>query len=324
MNREVYLKNIADSLALLSTQVSIRNAINLYDINIVAEDFYPGLLNLIYDYQLENANNVEKNASGIDLIDKINRISIQVTSDKSSKKIKHTIEEFNKNERYKEYDRLVVLILVEKTKYTAVFDTAGKFVFDKDVDIWDRNDLITEIRGFDIHKLKKINDYLQAELNEKYANSSINEANEVETIIDLIEYISGHKQVKKLIDVEIDPDYKIFNRFKEFASSLIEQYMALLSLYGSALENVYVTLGIDQAQDLVTMFYLQEISMRFLEDANNNPTKALDTLVEYFENKLSTNGKKYDRMAIKFYLVNEMIKCSVFPNERSEYYDSKS
>lgn len=59
-------------------------------------------------------------------------------------------------------------------------------------------------------------------------------------------------------------------------------------------------------------------------NANNNPTKALDTLVEYFENKLSTNGKKYDRMAIKFYLVNEMIKCSVFPNERSEYYDSKS
>ena len=34
--------------------------------------------------------------------------------DKESKKIKQTIEEFNKNERYKEYDRLVVLILVKK------------------------------------------------------------------------------------------------------------------------------------------------------------------------------------------------------------------
>ena len=38
-----------------------------------------------------------------------------------------------------------------------------------------------------------------------------------------------------------------------------------------------------------------------------------------FEEKLSTNGKKYDRSAIKFYLVNEMIKCRVFPNEGSEY-----
>ena len=46
---------------------------------------------------------------------------------------------------------------------------------------------------------------------------------------------------------------------------------------------------------------------------------ALNKLVIYFETKLSANGKKYDRSAIKFYLVNEMIKCRVFPNERSEY-----
>ena len=48
MNKEVYLKNVAESLALLSREVSILNAVNLYDINIVAEDFFPGLLNLIY------------------------------------------------------------------------------------------------------------------------------------------------------------------------------------------------------------------------------------------------------------------------------------
>ena len=56
MNKEVYLKNVAESLALLSREVSILNAVNLYDINIVAEDFFPGLLNLIYGYELKNAN----------------------------------------------------------------------------------------------------------------------------------------------------------------------------------------------------------------------------------------------------------------------------
>ena len=53
MNKEVYLKNVAESLALLSREVSILNAVNLYDINIVAEDFFPGLLNLIYGYELK-------------------------------------------------------------------------------------------------------------------------------------------------------------------------------------------------------------------------------------------------------------------------------
>lgn len=60
---------------------------------------------------------------------------------------------------------------------------------------------------------------------------------------------------------------------------------------------------------------LQDISMQFLDETDDNPIKALNKLVGYFEAKLSVNGKKYDRAAIKFYLVNEMIKCRVFPNE---------
>ena len=87
LNKEIYLKEVAKSLALLSNEVTILNAINLYDINIVAEDFFPGLLNLIYGYQLKNANDLEKNAPAIDLYDEVNKIAIQVTSDSSSKKI---------------------------------------------------------------------------------------------------------------------------------------------------------------------------------------------------------------------------------------------
>ena len=98
MNRELYLKGIADSLALLSRMVSVRGAINLYDINIVSECFYSGLINLIEGWNLKNANSIEKNARGIDLYDYDNRISIQVTSDNTSEKIKHTIDEFIKRE----------------------------------------------------------------------------------------------------------------------------------------------------------------------------------------------------------------------------------
>lgn len=57
MNKEVYLKNVAESLALLSREVSILNAVNLYDINIVAEDFFPGLLNLIVGRRIEGDTN---------------------------------------------------------------------------------------------------------------------------------------------------------------------------------------------------------------------------------------------------------------------------
>lgn len=323
INKETYIKEIAQSLALLSQKVALLNAVNLYDINIIAEDFFPGLLNLIYGYELKNINTIEKNAPAIDLFDKKNKISIQVTSDNDSKKIKHTIKEFIDNETYKEYKRLIVLILTHKKKYSADFDTDGKFAFDKKKDIWDTEDLIKAIRGLETEKIKEISSYLSRELNDKCYKAKQTQANEVETITDLIEYISEHRNVKKPCETEIDPNYKIYKRFKEFADKLVMEYTALKMVYGEAVDIVNETLGIDEAKDIIIMFYLQDLSMQFLDKAEDNPVTALNNLVAYFEEKLSSNGKKYDKMAIKFYLVNEMIKCNVFPNERSEYDGSK-
>jgi len=323
MNKEIYLKNVAESLALLSKQVELLNAVNLYDINIIAEDFFTGLLNLIFGYKLKNANVVEKNAQAIDLIDEENKISIQVTSDNSSTKIKHTIHEYIDNKSYEKYDRLIVLILTRKKKYSKPFDTNNTFLFDKGSDILDIKDLIKSIRGLEIEKIREINDFLGRELCDKVYSAKETQANEIDTIIDLIEYISKHKEVKKKIDSEVDPEYKIFKRFKDFSERLISEYTTLYTLYGDAIETINETIGIDEAQDIIIMFYLQDISMQFLDETNDNPIKALNKLVGYFEDKLSVNGKKYDRAAIKFYLVNEMIKCRVFPNERDEYNGGK-
>lgn len=56
ISSEIYLKSISRSLALLSREVEVFNCINLYDINIVAEDFYAQLLNIIYGFNLCNLN----------------------------------------------------------------------------------------------------------------------------------------------------------------------------------------------------------------------------------------------------------------------------
>ena len=322
MNREIYIKNVTDSLSLLSTQVSLRNSINLYDINILSEDFYSGLLNIIFDKNLINVNTIEKNAAGIDLIDNENKFSVQVTSDNSSEKIKHTIEEFIENKSYLKYDKLLILILTSKKQYRTVFDTKGFFTFGKD-DIWDVKDLISKIRTFSIDKLKKINDFINIELNEKYEKTICTEAGEVETIIDLIEFISSNKKVSPIRDTVVDPEYKINHRFKEFSESIKSQYMQLLGVYGVALAEIEKINGMDEAQDIVTKMYLQDISIEYLYNANMNPLQAITSLVDFFEKKLRSNGKKYNKMAIKFFLIDSLIKCNVFPNERSMYNDSK-
>ena len=158
LKRETTIKQIAKNLALLSQEVKLLSSINLYDINIIAEDFYSGLLNLIYDYELKNINHIEKNAAAIDLYDRKNRISVQVTCDNDSTKIHHTIKEFVSHKYYEEYNRLVILILTGKRQYSTDFslDTEGKITFDKEKDIWDTEDLIKYIRTLEIDKLENM------------------------------------------------------------------------------------------------------------------------------------------------------------------------
>ena len=323
IKKEMYLKEIADSLALLSRKVEILNCVNLYDINIIAEDFFAELLNLIYGYKLRNLNVVEKNAPAIDLGDEENRISIQVTSDNSSKKIKETIHEFIKNQSYFKYDRLVILILTKKKNYTTAFDTENKFKFDCTKDVIDYKGLIKAIRSKNVKELKILYEFLSYEFCNKMYEIKSTQANEIDTIIDLIEYITKNKKLKNRLDTVTDPNYKIYDRFKEFATRIVSEYTSLYTVYGDALDIIYDTLGIDNAQDLVKIMYLQDISIKYLEDTKDDPVDALNRLVIYFEDKLSINGKKYDRSAIKFYLVDEIIKCNVFPNERGEYDANK-
>lgn len=244
--------------------------------------------------------------------------AIQVTSNNNSDKIKHTIDEFIRNGIHKKCDSLKILILTSKKKYTTLFETNGLFEFDPKKDIIDIDDLIKEIYQFPIDKLKEINDFLYKEFVINQENKAKTEASEIDTIIDLIEFISAHKKIEISMKGVVDPEFKINKRFHEFAEGIKENYAELYMLYKKSLSEIEEKLG-DEAQDIVVKFFLQDISIEYLKKANNNPLDALENLTEFFMDKLSVNRRKYDRTAIKFYLMDKMIECNVFPNEGVKY-----
>lgn len=87
----------------LSSKIKLSNKLNLIDINIYCENDLLQILNEIYGWELYNANAKHKNAKAIDLIDDKNRIAIQITSDKSVKKINETINKF-KETKFSNYE----------------------------------------------------------------------------------------------------------------------------------------------------------------------------------------------------------------------------
>lgn len=162
--REKYIKSIAHGLACIQYELKQLNTANLYDIDIISEDFFTGLLNLVYGYELHNANHEKKNTKAIDLYDKKNRITVQVTYENDSKKIKETIDKYIERRLYDDYTRLVLFLLCDKKNYRVVFDTKGLFHFDIHNDIIDISDLIRKIRTLDTKTLRAVDKYCATEI----------------------------------------------------------------------------------------------------------------------------------------------------------------
>ena len=93
LQRQTYINDILNRLSGLASSVKLHGLLNLLDLHVISEDFYLGLLNLIYGWKLRNANSLQQNAPGIDLVDDSNRILVQVTATSTKGKIDHSLKE---------------------------------------------------------------------------------------------------------------------------------------------------------------------------------------------------------------------------------------
>lgn len=175
LTRETYINEIENRLSWIELTVRRRNSLNLYDVDIHAESLFCELLNLVFGYKLENLNHFQKNFDSIDLGDKENRISIQVTAQDTRAKVQGTLDKFVENEHEKEYDRLVVLIIGTKPKFRKPFNTGDNLCFDADTDVWDINYLLRRISEKPIGELSQICTFFKEQLypNEGYTGVSL-------------------------------------------------------------------------------------------------------------------------------------------------------
>lgn len=319
LKRDDYLEQITNALAILSRKVEINGVLNRLNTNSSAEDFYKELLNLALHYKLENINIDISNAAAIDLGDSSgeNRIAIQVTSTSGIVKTRSTVEKFIEKELYRDYDRLIILNLVKVTQHKEPhIGDAGKFQIDTKKDIWDYTDFARKIHHKDTATLKNIADFLYQEL-KLTPDSKL--PKEVQTIIILIDHLSNcicTATDEKFIE-EPDPNGKIYKRFAEHSNFLTQRYSELYSVYNSNLETVKEMTDVGTVQIAKMALYLKIYSDKALPECDGNPKLALDKLTQEFARIVGQKGIEYDETAITFFLVNELIRCNVFPNSEA-------
>jgi hypothetical protein len=268
----------------------------------------------IVTYLILSASNLiiqilkSNNFAHIDLIDTVNKQAIQITSQNDNIKIKEAIDGFFAKPENHDYKLQLLLISKNAKDYRTKFGKA----FNHKEDVLDIKRLLAIINDIrEINTIKNIADFLD---NYVLTERKKTECSEVETIMELINYLSLNKN-RVIIDkaVNVDPKNKIENRFSEHSDYLKKQYSELCAKYNGAL--VEATSKIDGVEAEIISDFLKDESDVILTKENNNPKLALHSLVELFYNKLSSNGVKFDKQAIKFYLLEELIKCNVFPNK---------
>jgi hypothetical protein len=107
---------IIDKINEWDKMIKLNNKNSLFNINNFSENFYRDIFNIILNLKLENANLFKNNEKSIDLKDALNSIAIQVTSDNSLEKIRHTVEEFIDNGYNNDFRELKICVLDFKPK----------------------------------------------------------------------------------------------------------------------------------------------------------------------------------------------------------------
>ncbi|HYC34557.1 MAG TPA: SMEK domain-containing protein [Candidatus Paceibacterota bacterium] len=301
----------------MESSVKLNNSNGLTDINSYSEDFFCNLLNKILDLNLVNLNVIKLNFPSVDLGDEGKQISIQVTSECTGKKIKDTIKKFDEHSLSSKFKTLrFVIISSKKPSSKAKIVSPKDVAFDPSTDILCLTDLIALIRPFSVPEIQEIVSVLKKELDsQKGRKSEPVLASEVETIADLVVFLSDNKELsEKTWTEEPDPQKKIEHRFASEAPFLKSQIIDLLPRYSLARNEVDEKLGLDSVKVKFIRDFLRTKSDVMLTQTDGDPKKALDNLTEHLACEIGKNGKKHDYQAIRFYVLDELIKCNVFPN----------
>ena len=176
MIRQELLQRSSTLLGRFAHEVKVKNAMGLFDINTLAEDFLIPILAIAFDCpELCNQNRIRMNFPAVDLGCAASRTSIQITSDSSSSKVQETLEKFESYNLSRDFDSLYVYIITERqksyksNKLTEAVNSLS-IEFDPSSDILDFQDLAKIFGELTNEQLELINGHLEAEFAKTDAN----------------------------------------------------------------------------------------------------------------------------------------------------------
>ena len=158
------LDYIIDAFSIWKTKIHLSNKLGLYNLSTLSENIIRDLFNIIFEkdhYSLQNANLFTPNVDSIDLKDEINKVAVQVTTNNTYNKIKHTVNLFVENQHYLKYDKLLIVIIDERKGKRSNYKQNG-YEFNIENVLY-LDDIIKLIKDLPFDKISSIRFFLEKE-----------------------------------------------------------------------------------------------------------------------------------------------------------------
>ena len=324
MERENFVTYISQKLAFLRLLIVQNGKLNLLNTNVISENFYRDLLNLLYEFNLENLNKSISNEKAVDLADTTNKIIVQVTSDSSKKKIENTILKLN-TEKYDGFNLKIVFIGNPNHSLRNVqFSIPSNFSFTPAIDILDVDSILKDIINLSTPRLEQIYEFIKNEI--KYSDPTINLDSKLTQVINILvnENLDSNNDIN-IQDFDIDKKI-IFNNLNG-VNTIINEYVK----YNGKLSKIYSTF--DSSGKNASFAVLQAIRKEYTSNKNNFKDNSLGLFMEIVKNIKQTvlESKNLNEMSteeldlcIDIIIVDAFIRCKIFENpEGYRYVDTR-
>lgn len=234
MMHSYYFNYIEEKLNLHISHIKSRGKLNLLDENIFSEDFYQHFLNKLFGWSLVNENQQKQNVEAIDLVDRTNKLVIQVSATGTKKKIEESLGK-NKIKTYSVdnyHFKFVPIVSDAGDLRGKTFSNSHNIKFNPKDDIIDVTFILKSIKSLDIDKYREIYEFIKKELGNIDENKLDSNLAEIVNILAKTD-LSNFETAINTKDFEIDR--KIDYNELEKARMIIEDF----SIYCTLLDKKY-------------------------------------------------------------------------------------
>lgn len=312
MLRQTYYNKIEERLSWLAHRIKVRGRLNTLDLHIHCENFYRDLLNLVYGWELVNANSLKQNETAIDLISENKKVVVQVSATNTIAKVQKSLDKLCDSYIGYSFKFLSIADSVENIqKYSFNIRSESKISFNPKLDSMDTVILLREINGLDIDSLEKVYNLVLKELTFDTFDSKMKSG--LAYVINRLSEIDLNQCSVQFNSQYFDIDNKIsINNLDEF-KSVINNY----KIYNSTVQNIYDDFDKEGANKSFAV--LQKINKEYEKLKSNYSGDELYRIIAHNLKEQLLQSSNLDSMYdddlelyVDIILVDAFIRCKIF------------